>query len=169
MSQLDHILQRFVVSVDGFGKAGSGEKCSLPKIKKKMESYRGGGMIASRKYALGYEEFSFELELSAVDPQVIKQSAFLIKKDVGFSVRGFLDGDGNAKHTVYLAMRGEVEENDFGSWEAGKKTVMKVKVALQSCKMVMDGETLFDIDVANDALNFAETDIGAVITAALGA
>ena len=132
-----------------------------------MEKYRGGGMLAERHHALGYEAFEFEFDMTSVDPQVIKQSAFLTKKGLQFSVRGYLDGDNNANHTAYLAMRGEVMENDFGEWEAGKKTTMKVKVALDALKLVMDGDTLFEIDIEHDGLAFAGVDIAATILAAI--
>ena len=49
MAQLDYILQAFTAYVDGFGKAGTGEEVSLPKLKKKTEEFRGGGMLAPRK------------------------------------------------------------------------------------------------------------------------
>lgn len=167
--QLDYILQQFVVSIDGFGKAGSGEKCMLPKIKKKMESYRGGGMIAPRRHALGYDEFTFECDLTAVDPQVIKQSGMLTAKSVTFSVKAFLDGDQNATHSLYMYMRGEVEENDFGSWEAGKKTTMKVKVALTALNLTIDGASIFDLDIEAGTNSFGGTDIAALIAAAIAA
>ena len=52
-AQLDYILQSFSLNIDGYGMAGSGEKCTLPKIKKHMEKFRGGGMVAPRQHALG--------------------------------------------------------------------------------------------------------------------
>ena len=134
-NQLDYILQQFVLSIDGYGKAGTGESCQLPKIRKHLEKYRGGGMVAPRQHALGYEELEFSAKLSAVDPQVIGQSGLLIAKGLGVSVMGYLDGDANASHTVYVYMRGEVVENDFGDWEAGKKSMLSIKMALDAVSM----------------------------------
>ena len=167
-NQLDFILQAFSLNIDGYGQGGSGEKFSAPKIKKHMEKYRGGGMIAPRAHALGYDEFEAELDLTSINPQVIKQSAFLTKKGVSFSVRGFLDGDQNTTHSLYLYMRGEVSENDFGAWEAGKKTTMKVKIALDALNLTIDGAVVFDIDIENGVDTWDGTDIAATIKAAIG-
>lgn len=167
-NQLDYILQQFVVSIDGFGKAGTGESCTLPKIRKKTESYRGGGMVAPRQHALGYEAFEFDVELSAVDPQVIGQSGLLVSKDVSFSVMGYLDGDNNASHTAYVYMRGEVVEHDFGKWQAGSKATMSLKVALAACSMTIDGTQIFDIDVTNGVNTFAGRDVAAIVRTAIG-
>jgi P2 family phage contractile tail tube protein len=167
-TQLDYILQQFIVSIDGYGKAGTGEQCTLPKIRKQVEKYRGGGMIAPRQHALGYQEFEFEVTLSSVDPQVIGQSGLLISKAISFSVMGYLDGDNNASHTVYIYMRGEVIENDFGQWEAGKKATLKIKVALDACSMTIDGDEIFSIDIMNGVNQFNGTDVGALVAAAIG-
>lgn len=166
--QLDYILQSFTINVDGFGMLGSGEKCKLPKIKKKTEKYRGGGMLAPRQHVLGFEEFEFECDLSAVFPNVIAQSAFLTAKGISFSVRAFLDGDQNATHSLYLYMRGEVIENDFGEWEAGKKSMMKVKVTLDALNLTIDGVEIFDIDLENGVNTWNGTDVAALVTAAIG-
>jgi len=167
-NQLDYILQNFSISIDGVGKAGSGEKCKLPKIKKHIEKYRGGGMVAPRQYALGYDEFEFECTLTAIDPQVIAQSGLLVSKGVSFSVRAYLDGDNNTTHSFYLYMRGEAIENDFGEWEAGKKATMTVKIALDACNLTVDGAPIFDIDIENGVNTFNGTDVAAMINAAIG-
>ena len=168
-AQLDFILQSFSLNIDGYGQGGSGEKFSAPKIKKHMEKYRGGGMIAPRAHALGYEEFECEFDLTSINPQVIKQSAFLTRKGVPFSVRGFLDGDQNATHSLYLYMRGEVSENDFGAWEAGKKTTMKVKVALDALNLTIDGEKIFDIDIEAGVDTWDGADVAEIVASAIGA
>lgn len=168
MAQLDLILQAFTVYVDGFGKAGSGEKCSLPKFKKKTEDFRGGGMLAARKVALGYEAFEFEFELSSFDPQVLEQSQLFLRKGVPFSVRGYLDGDQDRRHTAIILMRGECIENDPGSWEPGKKAMLKSKAALDAVKLMIDDKVIYDIDIQADKYDGAGGDLTARIRAALG-
>ncbi len=167
-NQLDYILQNFVLSIDGYGKAGTGETCKPPKITKNVETYRGGGMVAPRQHALGYKEFEFSAELTSIDPQVIGQSGLLVSKGVSFSVMAYLDGDNNASHTAYVYMRGEVVENDFGSWEAGKKSKMSIKVALAACSMTIDGTQIFDVDVENGVNVFQGQDVAAIIRTAIG-
>jgi len=167
-NQLDFILQNFTISINGFGQGGAGEKCSLPKIKKHLEKYRGGGMIAPRQHALGYDEFEFSCSLSSINPQVIAQSGLLVVKGVPFSVRSFLDGDNGTTHSLYLYMRGECVEQDFGEWEAGKKAMMKLKFALDALTLTIDSATVFEIDIEAGVNTFNGTDIAALVAAAIG-
>ena len=168
MAKLDHILQAFTCYIDGVGKAGTGEKCLLPKLKKKTEPFRGGGMMLARKVALGFEDMEHEVDLSAFDPQVIAKAGLFVGKDVAYSVRGYLDGDGGAKHTAIQQMRGEIVEYDPGSWDAGKKAMLKIKVALTAAKLTVDADVLYDIDAENDVYDFAKSSVYGDIRAALG-
>lgn len=167
--QLDYILQAFTVFADGYGKAGSGEKCNLPKVKKKTEEFRGGGMLAPRRVSLGYEAFEFEADLSAFDPQVLALAGLYTgAKGVGFSVRGYLDGDQNSEHTAICQMRGEVIECDAGSWEAGKKAMLKFRTALDMVKLTMDGVVIWEIDIESGVYSVGGSDPYARVRAALG-
>ncbi len=169
MAQLDYVLQAFTSYVDGFGKAGSGEECSIPKLKKKVEDFRGGGMLAARKVALGYEAMEHDVSLSAFDPQVLsKGGLYLGNKSFSYSVRGYLDGDGNAEHTAICQMRGEVIELDPGAWQPGKKAVLKYKCALAAVKLTIDSAVVWDIDIENGVYAVGGSDPYARVRAALG-
>lgn len=169
MAQLDFIIQAFTVYVDGFGHAGDGEKCTPPKLKKVTEKFRGGGMLAARQVALGYEDFSFEASFSATDPQLLTKGGLYVgNKNYSFAIRGYMDGDNNAEHTSIIQMSGEVIELDPGDWEAGKKAMMKKKVALNSVVWKIDGATVWDIDVMNGVYGVGGADPYARIRAALG-
>lgn len=168
MAQLDYILQAFTLFVDGFGKAGSGEECTLPKLKKKREEFRGGGMLAARKVALGYEAFEFDFNLNAFDPQVLTKGGLFTSKDLAFSVRGYMDGDGNAEHTVICQMRGEVNETDAGKWQAGKKAMLAGKADLVAVKLTIDGAVIWDIDVSTGVYNVGGSDPYSRVRQALG-
>ena len=169
MAQIDYVMQAFTVYVDGFGKAGSGEKAALPKLKKKMEKFRGGGMLAEREVAMGYEMFEHSCSLSAFDPQVLKKGGhFSGNKDFAYSLRGYLDGDQNAQHTLICQMRGEIKELDMGEWEGGKKAMLKYTCALVAVKLQIDSVTLWDIDIENGVYAVNGTDPYRAIGAALG-
>lgn len=168
MAQLDYIVQGFTIFIDGFGKAGSGEECTLPKLKKKREEFRGGGMLAARKVALGYEALEFDFNLSAFDPQVLSKAGLFTNKDLPFSVRGYMDGDGNAQHTAICQMRGEVSESDAGKWQPGKKSMLAAKADLVAVKLTIDGAVIWDIDIENGVYSVGGSDPYASIRAALG-
>lgn len=168
-TQLDYILQAFTMYVDGFGKAGSGEECALPKMRKQTESFRGGGMLGARKIALGYQDMEFDFNLSSFDPQVLSKGGLSIgAKGLAFSVRAYLDGDNNSRHTAICQMRGEVIELDPGRWQAGKKAMLNNKVALDATKLIIDGATIWDIDLENGTYEVGGSDPYVAVAAALG-
>lgn len=156
--QLDYILQAFNAYVDGVGKLGSAEQVTTPKIEKIMEKFRGGGMLGTRQIAMGLKELEWELTLTAYDPQVIRQGALFSKKSIPISTTGALDGDGGAKHTASLTCRGQFSQVDPGNWDAGKVAKLKVKAALDAVKLVIDGVTIYDIDVAANKFEFDGVD-----------
>jgi hypothetical protein len=167
--QLDYILQAFTLYTDGFGKGGSGEKCTLPKLKKTTEKFRGGGMLASRTISLGFEAFEFSADLSAFDPQVLGLAGLYTgAKGVPFSVRAYMDGDQNTEHTAICQMRGEVTECDAGQWDAGKKAMLKFTAALEAVKLSIDGTIVWEIDIANGVYNVGGSDPYLRLRTALG-
>lgn len=168
MAQLDFIIQGFTAFIDGFGKAGAGEELTLPKLKKKTEDFRGGGMLASRKVAMGYEAFEFDLSLSSFDPQVISKGGLFTNKELPLSVRGYMDGDDNAQHTAICQMVGEFTDIDPGKWQAGKKAMLQAKASLISLKLTIDGAVIWDIDIKNGVYSVGGVDPYAGIRAALG-
>lgn len=169
MAQLDYIVQAFTVFVDGFGKAGTGEKASLPKLKKKTEDFRGGGMLGTRKVAMGYEALTHSVSLSSFDPQVLaKAGLFAGNKSFAYSLRGYLDGDRNIEHTVIAQMRGEVTEFDPGEWDAGKKAMLKYTCELVAVKLQIDAVVVWDIDIENGLYAVNGADPYQAVGAALG-
>lgn len=166
-AQLDFVIQAFTVYVDGYGKAGTGEKCNLPKFKKKAEDFRGGGMLAARKVGLGYEAFEFEAEFSAFDPQILALGQ-LFNTGVSFSVEGYMTGDQDQEYKVVTQMRGEISELDPGTHEPGKKAMLKMKAALDAVKLVIADKVIYDIDIQAGKYDGAAGNVGNRIRAALG-
>ncbi|MBB4199043.1 hypothetical protein CCR94_16240 [Rhodoblastus sphagnicola] len=157
-NQLDYVLQAFNSYVDGVGKLGSTEKCSTPKIEKVMEKFRGGGMLGTRQIAMGYKEFEWEVTFNSYDPQVIKQAGLFSKKSITLSNTAALDGDGGATHTASLTCRGQFMTLDPGGWEAGKLAKLTVKSSLDALKLIIDGTTIYDIDVEANKYIIGGTD-----------
>ena len=167
-AQLDYVLQAFTIYIDGYGKAGSGEKCKLPPLKKKTEDFRGGGMLAARKVALGYEAPELELEFSSFDPQILAQSQLFTRMGVPLSIRSYLNGDQDREYTVIIQARGECMEIDAGTWEPGKKALLKAKFALDAYKLVIADKIIFDMDIQAGKYDGVNGDVGAKIRGALG-
>ena len=173
MSNFNYVVTAFSLFVNGVGKAGSGEKCSLPKIMLATEEFRGGGMMGSMKVPYGFKDMDLSFELNQFDPQVMALSDPINNRNMTFSIRGFATGDGangtsNASHTIIFQGTGVLEENDPGEWSAGKKAILKGKVALSAAKLTVDGAEMYNIDVRNDVYVIGGTDIYAPVRQALG-
>jgi len=168
MLALDYVLKGCAVYCDGFGKAGTAEKITIPPIKKKSESFRGGGMIGSRKMSLGYDDMEFDFTLNAFDPQVLKLAGVSKGATVAFAIRGYFVGDLGKEHTAVYMLSGEIMELDGGSWESGKKAELKIKVSLVAQKLTIDNSEIFDIDIPNGIDSWGGVDNGASMRAALG-
>ncbi len=144
---LDYILQACNVYVDGYSKLGWAEKISTPKIKKKMETFRGGGMLGGKKHALGYEPIEFDFDMSAYDPKVLSRIGLFSADAITISFTGVFDGDQNAQHAANFVTRAKFEETDAGAWEPGKKAMLKAKGSCDAVKLTIDNAIIYDIDI----------------------
>lgn len=168
-TQLDYIVQQFSININGYGHAGDGEMCSLPKIKKKMEEFQGGGMLFPRKRAVGYQALDFSCDLSSFDPTVLGTCGLYgANQNLVFSVAGFMDGDNNAQHTVNCQMAGEVEQLDPGDWAPGKKSKLKFQATLSAIQLVIDNVTIWDLDAQNGVYAVNGTNFYSAVKTALG-
>jgi uncharacterized protein len=168
-TQLDYTVQAFSVTLSGVMCAGAADKCTLPKVKKKMEGHRGGGMLMERKISVGYEAMEFGTSLIAADPKLLSQGGlYLGNRDLVFSVRGYMDGDGNAQHTAICQMAGEVTDLDMGDWTPGKLAKVEFKTSLYAVALQIDGNTIWQLDAKNGIYNVGGTDFYAAVKTALG-
>jgi hypothetical protein len=167
MAQFDHVLQAFTVFTNGFGKAGSGEKCNLPKLEKHTEMFRGGGMRMGRTVALGYKEIKFDADFSSFDPQVMALGGLSVGRSTQFSVTALLDGDRNQQVKANLQMRGEIVKLDPGMWDAGKKAMLKMEASLVAVRLRIGSALVWDIDIENDVIVINGVDEMAALLSAL--
>lgn len=168
MATLAYIMQAFILTTNGYGQAGTGESCKTPKIQKITEKYRGGGMLAARKVALGYEPFEFDCDLSSYDPQVLGLCGFS-QQGISYAVNGYFDGDANQKISSSLQMMGEMTTSDPGEWQAGKKSMVKCHVDLTALKLTIGSTVVYDIDLIANTFKFAGVDEMATINNLLAA
>jgi len=117
---------------------------------------------------MGYDAFEFDFNLNSVDPQVIKLAGVKSGNTVPLTIRGYMIGDQNATHTAVFTCAGEIIEEDFGAWEAGKKADLKVKCSLTSLALTIDDAEIYDIDLINGIDSWGGTDNGAAMRQALG-
>lgn len=135
--------------VDGKGYAGLVTEVNLPKLKRKTEDHRGGGMDAPVKMGMGLEalEAGFSLIGESKDVLVF----FGLADDTAFngSFRGAFKDQKGAVVAAVATFRGMLEEVDPGNWKPGEKAESKFNCALSYYKLELDNQVIYEIDPAN--------------------
>lgn len=145
---------------DGNSYLGVAKGVTLPKLARKMESYRGGGMNGPVKADLGMSDDGLQLEwtLGGLDLIAIRQ--FGATKADGVMLRfsgAYQQDDSAAVSAVEVVVRGRHEEIDFGESKPGEDTEHKITTTCSYYKLTVDGQVLVEIDL----LNFIEVIDGA--------
>ncbi len=143
-------LKHFNVFVDGESHAGEVEEITLPKLTRKVEEYRAGGMNGPIDLDLGNEKMELEATYGGLMRSILKQ--YGVTTVDGALVRfagAYQRDDTNAVDGVEIVMRGRHKEIDFGNAKAGDKDAFKVKSSLTYYKLTVNGEDWVEIDHVN--------------------
>lgn len=147
---LPRVLKRFNIFMDGANYVGETEEITLPTLKRKMEEHRSGGMPGPIKIDLGQD--AIELEWKAAGFIVEQYKAYGAVKHDKVLVRfagGIQADDSEDVQSIEVTVRGRAEEINPGSAKAGDKTQQTMKMACSYYKLVVDGETIIEIDMVN--------------------
>lgn len=168
MIQYPRILKNMNLFVDGRGYAGRVDEVELPKLTLKTEEHRAGGMDIPIEVDLGMEKMESSLTISDYDPEVFKLFGLLDKQDTQITLRGALQRQGEDAIPAVLNLRGGWKELDQGTWKMGDKSVLKVSVAVNYCKLTIDGEEVLEVDAKNLIRKLGGVDQMARIRDAIG-
>lgn len=131
---------------------GIAKTVTLPKLGRKMESYRGGGMDGPAKADLGFSDDGIVLEwtLGGWDLVALRQFGAVRADGVMLRFAGSVqrDDDGGVS-AVEIVVRGRHEEIDFGEATPGEDTEHKISTACTYYKLSVDGEVITEIDFLN--------------------
>ena len=162
-------IKNFATFVDGVSYAGEMPEVTLPKLARKMDDYRSGGMNAPVKADFGMEGMEAELTAAGYMSDLFKSWGTLRHDGVMLRFAGALQADdGENVDALEIVMRGRFSEIDPGSAKAGEATAIKYKAALSYYKLTINGETLFEIDAVNMIEMVSGVDRLAEVRAALG-
>lgn len=143
-------IKNFATFVDGTSYAGEMPEVTLPKLTRKMEDYRSGGMNAPVKADYGMEGLEAELTAAGYMKELFASWGTLRHDGVLLRFAGALQGDDSENvDSLEIVMRGRFVEIDPGSAKAGEATAIKYKAALSYYKLSINGETLIEIDAVN--------------------
>ena len=145
-------LKHFNLFNDGNVYGGIAKTVTLPKLGRKMEDYRGGGMDGPVKVDLGFGDDGIALEwtLGGWDLIALRQFGAVRADGVALRFAGSVqrDDDGSVS-SVEISVRGRHEEIDFGESTPGEDTEHKINTACTYYKLTVDGEVITEIDLLN--------------------
>lgn len=137
---------------DGISYVGQCGSVTLPKLARKMEAWRGGGMAGPVKVDLGYSDdgIQFEWTLGGWDLTALKQFGLTQADGVMLRWAGSTQRDDTGEvSAVEVVVRGRHEEIDFGESKSGEDTEHKFVTTCTYYKLTVDGEVVFEIDLLN--------------------
>lgn len=135
---------------DGNSYLGLVSSLTLPKLTRKLQNYRGGGMSGSVAVDFGLDDDALTLEWSigGLDELVLQQWGST--SDIPLRFAGSLQRDDTGDvSAVEVMMRGRHKEFDFGEYKQGEDTETKVTTQCTYFKLSIDGKELIEIDTVN--------------------
>ncbi|QDQ27692.1 phage major tail tube protein [Chitinimonas arctica] len=146
-------LKHFNTFVDGNGYAGETKEVTLPKLSRKMEEYRGGGMDGPISIDMGQEKLELEATYGGLMRDILKGYGALKHDAVLIRFAGaYQREDSGDVDSVEIVVRGRHQEIDMGTAKAGDDSDFKVKSALSYYKLMVNGATAIEIDLASMVL-----------------
>lgn len=142
---------------------------TLPKLNRKLEEFRGGGMNRPVKVDMGGEALEAEWTCGGWVREIIRGfGATSIDGQRMRFVASVQDDSTGAVHSWEAVIGGRHEEIDMGEAKPGEDTEMKGKTAVAFFSLTRDGEELVYIDVLGMIERYGGTDIMAAHRTALG-
>ncbi|MCI1680059.1 MAG: phage major tail tube protein [Ewingella americana] len=135
---------------DGNSYLGVVSSLTLPKLTRKLENYRGGGMngAASIDFGLDDDALALEWSMGGLDELVLQQWGSTSDVPLRFS-GSFQRDDTGEVSAVEVQMRGRHKEFDFGEYKQGEDTETKVTTQCTYFKLTIDGRELIEVDTVN--------------------
>lgn len=122
---------------------------TLPKLNRKLEEYRGGGMNRPVKTDMGGEALEAEFTCAGIVRDILRGYGASIA-GVALRFGGSYENDDTGEITsVEVVLRGRYEEIDMGEAKPGEDTELKAKMAVAYYKLIWDGRTEIEIDPIN--------------------
>lgn len=166
---LPRSLKHFATFVDGISYVGEMPEVGLPKLTRKMEKYRAGGMNGEAALDFGMEALEAELTAAGYMKDLFDTWGAQRHDAVLLRFAGALQGDDSeGVDSLEVVMRGRFSEIDPGKAKAGDKTELKFKMAVSYYKLSINGQVQLEIDCVNFIEVVNGVDRLAQVRAALG-
>jgi len=138
---------------DGLSYMGIVSSVTLPKLTRKLENYRGGGMNGSAPVDMGLDDDALNVEWAIgglPDDQLWGQYAAASASTVPLRFCGSYQRDDTGDVVaVEIVLRGRHKEMDFGEQKQGEDTETKITTQCTYYKLTIDGKERIEIDTIN--------------------
>ncbi len=143
-------LKYLTMYADGIGYLSDTAEATVPKLARKLEDWRGGGMDGAVGIDLGGENLEMEWKVGGFLDTIYAQFGATSIDAVQLRFVGSYqdDSDGQTK-TVDITVRGRHSEIDPGNAKTGSDTEQTVKTRCAYYKLMVDGRTLIEKDELN--------------------
>ncbi|CCG09706.1 phage major tail tube protein [Pararhodospirillum photometricum] len=167
---LPRVLKNFNVIVDGHPMAGVAEELELPDLDRKMDEYRGGGMLGEVSLDLGLEKLSLTFTLAQFDLVVLNNWGVWGASGLGVRFLGAAraDDDAGAVEAIEVAGRGRWKKIELGSVKTGDRSKMKIEMPLTYYRYRSNSRDIIEIDLINNIERVNGTDRQATVNQAIG-
>jgi P2 family phage contractile tail tube protein len=166
---LPSVLKNFNLFNDGVSYMGVVEEIKLPKLSRKMEAFRGGGMDGEVDIDVGQDRLELTFSCAGFMEQVFLQYGTVKADGVLLRFAGAYQRDDTAAvQAVEVVSRGRYKEIDQGTAKGGDKTKIDVQGTLSYYKLTVDNKVLIEIDLINMIMIVNGVDMLAKQRAAIG-
>jgi P2 family phage contractile tail tube protein len=138
---------------DGLSYMGVVSSVTLPKLTRKLENYRGGGMNGAAPVDMGLDDDALSMEWTVggfPDDQLWAQYAAASAASVPLRFCGSYQRDDTGDMVaVEIVLRGRHKEFDFGDQKQGEDTETKISTQCTYFKLTVDGKERIEVDTVN--------------------
>lgn len=148
---LAKILKNFNVFHNGENWMGKCTEFTVPKLARKVEAIRAGGMNGEVEVDLGMEKMESTQTYAGPMRQVYEQWGISKIDGVMLRFAGYIEDDDSegSGDSVEVVMRGRYKEIDPGSAKGGEKSEFKTTMSLTYFKYSINGQVVVEIDLVN--------------------
>ncbi|HEX8583049.1 MAG TPA: phage major tail tube protein [Allosphingosinicella sp.] len=166
---LPRVLKNQMLFRNGLAFIGEVPGVTLPKLTRKLEGWRGGGMDGTVKIDLGAGE-DLDLEFTSGGPlrDVIRGFGGTIDGEMYRFAGAYQRDNEPVPDSVETIVRGRLEEIDMGESKAGEAGEFKYKVPCTYYKLTWNGVEEIEIDILNMVFRVGGVDRLAAQRAAIG-
>lgn len=138
---------------DGLSYMGVVSSVTLPKLTRKLENYRGGGMNGAAPVDMGLDDDALSVEWTIggfPDDQLWAQYAAASAASVPLRFCGSYQRDDTGDVVAFeIVLRGRHKEFDFGDQKQGEDTETKISTQCTYFKLTVDGKERIEVDTVN--------------------